>query len=300
MAKKDEKPEDQLDEKKIFKGDDGESELEIKHDHTEKHEKEKAITEDDDKDDKEDDDEDLKESIDTIFAGSDISDEVKSKLSAIFVAAVNESVSRKVDALVESKTKEIRDSLREEVEDRYATLVENTEKYIDYVTESFMEDNKIAIESGIKVEIAESLIASLTSTLVEHNISIDEEKMDVLSDLEKQLDESKKEIAAVEARNIRLISENRQMKADRAFEEIAEGMTDTEKDRLHVLSEKISVSDIETYKSDLATLKEHFFKDETKKTPKHTVDLNEEVQIEVKAEEKPVSFSQALSKIVSL
>lgn len=305
MAKNDEKPEDQLEEKKIFKGDDGESEVEIKHHHSEKHpkEKEEDLSEDKDEEDDNEDDEDekeekLKESFNAVFAGSDLSEDVKSKLSKIFVAAVNESVNSLVAKRLKFEVAEINESLRSEVEDRYSKLVENTEKYIDYVTESFMEENEIAIESGIKVEIAESLIASLTNTLTEHNISIDESELDVLSDLEAQLEESKNANAAIEAKNIRLLDENRRMKAERAFDEITEGMTDSEKDRLHILSEKISVSDVETYKNDLNTLKEHFFKEENK-SPKDTINLNEEVQVELVEEKKPISFSQALSKIVS-
>lgn len=268
-------------------------------------EADKADKDDEDKNDKEDeddknddddkDDEALDEAFDAIFGDADLSEDAKAKMSLIFKAAIAEGVSKKTAKLEET----IRESLRGEVEDRIEALVAENEQYMDYVAETFMKDNKIAIESSLKVEIAESLIASLQTTLAEHNITVDTSDIDLVEDLEKQIETMNNEKNMVEARNMRLSDEVKELKAEKAFNEISEGLTDVEKDRLHTLSEALSIKNVEAYKEGLSTIRESFFK-EDRALPKVDV-LDESSQfVDNKAEEvKEDTFSSKLFKIIN-
>lgn len=250
--------------------------------------------EDEDEDDKEDEDE-LDEAFDAIFGDADLSEDAKAKMSLIFKAAIKEGVALKTAELEEST----REALRVEVEERVSALVAENEQYMDYVAETFMEENKLAIETGLKVEIAESLIESLKSTLIEHNIVVDTDGLDLVEDLESQLETVKEDKNAVEARNLRLIAENRELKAEKAFNEIAEGLTDVEKDRLFSLSEALSIKDVEAYKEGLSTIRESFFKEDNRTFKQ--LDVLDEGTIAVGKTEEILeeTFAQKLLKTIN-
>lgn len=251
--------------------------------------------EEDEKEDKDSDEDDLDEAFDAIFGDTDLSEDAKAKMSLIFKAAIKEGVALKTAELEEST----REALRVEVEERVSALVAENEQYMDYVAETFMEENKLAIETGLKVEIAESLIESLKSTLIEHNIVVDTDGLDLVEDLESQLETVKEDKNAVEARNLRLIAENRELKAEKAFNEIAEGLTDVEKDRLFSLSEALSIKDVEAYKEGLSTIRESFFKEDNRTFKQ--LDVLDEGTIAVGKTEEILeeTFAQKLLKTIN-
>jgi hypothetical protein len=123
-----------------------------------------------------------------------------------------------------------------------------------------MEENKVAIESGIKVEMAESFMEGLKGLFYEHNVAIDDETIDIVAGLEEELEAVKAEANRAINENIELAEAVKVLEAGRVFSEISEGLTTSQAERLRVLSEKLDVSDIDAYASDLATLKESFFK----------------------------------------
>lgn len=211
-------------------------------------------SEDDDEDDDED-DKDMKESFANIFAGQNLSEEFESKISTLFEAAVNESANKKATKLNEA----YKTSLIESVEAKIEDLSENIDKYMTYAVNTFMEENEIAIESGIKVEMAESLLNSLKETMSEHNIIVDEDSVDLVEELEAEITTLKTASNKVINDNIKLAEEVKQLYADRAFDEVSEGLTDVERDRMAVLSENFSIRNIEKYKEDLSTIRESFF-----------------------------------------
>ena len=211
--------------------------------------------EDDDSEDDDEDDKDMKESFANIFAGQNLSEEFESKISTLFEAAVNESANKKATKLNEA----YKTSLIESVEAKIEDLSENIDKYMTYAVSTFMEENEIAIESGIKVEMAESLLNSLKETMSEHNIIVDEDSVDLVEELEGEITTLKTASNKVINDNIKLAEEVKQLYADRAFDEVSEGLTDVERDRMAVLSENFSIRNIEKYKEDLSTIRESFF-----------------------------------------
>jgi hypothetical protein len=237
---------------------------------------EKIAEEYDEEDEDEDEDEDMKESFAKLFDGESLSEDFRSKASLVFEAAVNEAVSKKVSGLVENIERDFESRLVEAVDESIGNIVENLDSYLDYVVKEWMTENEIAIESGIRVEMAESFMRGLKGLFYEHNVSIDEEAIDVVSELEEKLEENTKKANALANRNIALAEEVKSLKADKIFNEVCEGLTTSQAERLRTLSERLSREDAGSYKNDLETLKESFFK---KTTPMISESVDEEQEI---------------------
>ena len=202
----------------------------------------------------------IEESIASIFEGMDLSEEFTSKVTLVFEAAVNEAATAKAEAVIAEKTEALETEMNESVETAVNGIVENLDSYLDYVVEEWMTENELAIEAGIKVDIAESLMAGLKGLFEEHNIDIDDETLDVVGGLEEEVEELKAEANKAIIENVELKKAIAEAKATEVFAEMAEGLTLVEQERFKVLSEKLSFDDADSYKSDLATLKESFFK----------------------------------------
>jgi hypothetical protein len=202
----------------------------------------------------------IDESIAAMFEGMDLSEDFKTKAALVFEAAVNAAASEKVSQIAESLEEEFEANLTESVNEAMEEIIENLDSYLDYVVSEWMEENTVAIESGIKVEMAESLMDGLRELFSEHNIEIDEDTVDVVADLEEELEALASKTNEVINENLELHKVVMQLAAESVFNEVSEGLTVSQKERLRTLSEKLDVSDIEEYESDLHTIKESFFK----------------------------------------
>ena len=202
----------------------------------------------------------IEESIQAMFEGMDLSEEFTSKVTLVFEAAVNEAASAKADVIIAEKTDALETEMKESVDSAVEKIVENLDSYLDYVVEEWMKENELAIETGVKVEMAESLMTGLKSLFEEHNIEIDDETIDVVAGLEEEVEELKTTANEKISENVDLQKQIAALNADRVFDEMTEDLTITQRERLKVLSEKLDVQDIAEYQSDLTTLKESFFK----------------------------------------
>lgn len=215
----------------------------------------------------------IEESVAQMFDGMDLSEEFKTKATLVFEAAVNAAATEKADAIVEEKVSALSEEMQEQVEATVETMVENLDSYLDYVVEEWMQENELAIEAGIKVEMAESLMDGLRGLFEEHNIAVDDEVVDVVAGLEEELEEVKEFANDRINENVALQKEIAAFRAAKVFDEMSEGMTLTQVERLKTLSEKLDFADINEYTANLETLKESFFS-EAKPV------LNEEVEEE--------------------
>lgn len=236
------------------------------------------------------------ESIANMFEGMDLSEEFKSKVTLVFEAAVNEATKIKVEEATAALEEQFEEALEESVEAAIEEIVENLDAYLDYVVSEWMEENALAVESGIKVEMAESLMDGLRELFSEHNIQIDEETVDVVSGLEEQIEELQSLANGAINENIELAKEIAFLKSEKVFEQVSEGLTVSQKERLKTLSEKLDFEDLDSYEADLSTLKESFFK--TKKTQVINEETEEEVITEETITNKPVSQYASVAAIV--
>ena len=238
------------------------------------------------------------ESIKAMFEGMDLSEEFTDKVTLVFEAAVNEAAKVKSDALVAEATVALEKEMQESVDSSVEKIVENLDSYLDYVVEEWMKENELAIETGVKVEMAESLMTGLKGLFEEHNIEIDEEKVDVVAGLEEEVAELKKTANEAINENVELQQHIASLKADQVFEEMTEDLTITQRERLKVLSEKLDAGNMEEYKADLTTLKESFFAN--KKVVVEEVTEEEEIITEdAAAPKQPASDYSSINALVN-
>lgn len=237
----------------------------------------------------------IDESIESIFEGMDLSEEFKNKVTLVFEAAVNEAATKKAEAVIAETTEALEEELQESIDSAIENIVENLDSYLDYVVEEWMKENEVAIETGIKVEMAESLMAGLKGLFEEHNIEIDEDTVDVVAGLEEEIEELRKTANEAITENVTLSKQVSALEAEKVFEDMTEDLTITQRERLKVLSEKLDFENIEEYSSDLQTLKESFFA--KKKTVTEEV-TEEEIITEEPAVRKPVSDHFTVNALV--
>ena len=238
----------------------------------------------------------VEESIQQIIEGMDLSEEFKSKISVVFEAAVNESVTARVATIEEELNEKLETELSEAVDGKITEIVDNLDSYLDYVVNEWMTENEVAIEAGIKVEMAESLMDGLKDLFTEHNIEIDDEKFDIVKDLEEELAESNDRANDVVNENIELTKEITSLKCEKIFEETSSELNITQKERLRALAETLDTSDIEAYTNNLNTLRETFVSEATSATKIENV-LDEEDEI---ITEEQVTVGKTVSDYASV
>ena len=240
----------------------------------------------------------IESSIESIIEGEDLSEEFKGKISLVFEAALNEEVNKRTETIREELTKSLEESLEEAVTEKLDTITENVDKYLDYVVSEWMSENEIAIESGIKVEMAESLMTGLKNLFVEHNVTVSEETVDVVANLETNVAELEEKANDLVNENIELQKEIATFKAGQKFDELSEGLSANQVERLKVLSEKLDVVDLDAYAENLTVIKESFFSDKPL-VEKHDVqNESDEIILEEQEVIKPSSDYASINSLV--
>lgn len=240
----------------------------------------------------------VQDSIAAIFQGAELSEEFKNKVKVVFDAAVNEEVSKKVQVIESELTQKLEVELQESLNAKVTEIVENLDKYLDYVVGEWMEENKVAIEAGIKVEMAESLMNGLKDLFSEHNIEVDEETLDIVTGLEEQVSALEDKANSLVNENIELNKEVASLKAGKVFEEMTESLTLTQRERLKVLSEKLDCDNLEVYKQNLQTIKESFFAEVAPAQTDNVVVEEDEIVLEEQVSKKPVSDYSSINALV--
>lgn len=226
----------------------------------------------------------MKESFAALFEDTDLTEDFKSKLVLVFEAAVNEAAIEKTDGIKEALEEEFEAKLDEALTESMNDIVENLDRYLDYAVSEWFEENAIPLETNLRVERADAFMEGLGSLFSQYSMNIDESTLDVVADLEEQLADLRAKANAVINENIELSNEVKQLEAEQVFTEMTEGLTTTQAERLRVLSEKLDISNIHAFESDLGTLKESFFKT---KTPYITEEVEESESLTEEAPAKP-------------
>tara|TARA_R110000772_G_scaffold68992_5_gene152685 strand:- start:429 stop:1349 length:921 start_codon:yes stop_codon:yes gene_type:complete len=220
----------------------------------------------------------LKEAVERLFEGTDLSEDFKTQTVAIFEAAVQEKVLAERTTLEEKFESDLQEQVNASVDE----LVEKVDQYLDYVVESWMEDNKVSVESNIKVEVAESLLTSIKGLVIEHNMEISDEQVDVVADLEAKLEESATKYNDIVEQMIEVREAKEQADLAIAFKTISEDLTDTQAEKLRVLSEGVSYESVEEYSTKVEAIKANYFVESAPVQEDETDLLQEETAEEAK------------------
>lgn len=233
----------------------------------------------------------VKEDVDALVNGEDLSEEFKAKAATIFEAAVVTRVKQEVARLEEQYDSK----LQEEVESIAEGLIEKVDGYLNYVVEQWMSDNELALENGMKNEILESFVMGMKGLFEQHYIDVPEEKFDVLGELQEQLDEVGSKLDEQLEANVALTQEINEMKRAIAISEATDGMVDTDAEKFNALAEELAFEDVDSFKEKLQTIKENYFGKKTSTTIVESVVTDEPVQLteDVKAPAQQLSPEMA-------
>lgn len=197
----------------------------------------------------------VKEDVDALLNGEELSEEFKTKAATIFEAAVITRVKTETARLEE----QYESKLAEQVESIKEGLVEKVDGYLGYVVEQWVQENELALESGMKSEIMESFIDGMKSLFAEHYIEVPEEKFDVLGDLQEQVAAMQSKLDEQVEKNVELTKAINEAKRVSSIEESAAGLTDTEVEKFKALAEELSFESVESFSTKLQTIRENYF-----------------------------------------
>ena len=188
-----------------------------------------------------------------------LSEEFKEKTAVIFEAAVKSKLSDEIDRL-ESQYKE---ELEEEVSSTKSELVEKVDSYLNYVVENWIKENEIAIENGLRTEIAEGFMDKLKDLFTESYIQVPESKVDLVDELAEQVEELETKLNETTQKVIDQSGEIEEMTKDRIINESASDLADTQVEKLKSLVNDLDFESEEKFAEKVNTIKEAHFSQET-------------------------------------
>src|SRR6056300_713310 len=192
---------------------------------------------------------DVSADVDALVKDEDLSEEFKSKAATIFEAAVNSKVKeakKKMHAGYEEK-------LKEESEKAKGELVEKVDSYLAYVVEEWMKENELALERGIKGEIAEDFISGLKKLFEDHYIDVPDEKYDVLEDQASKIEDLEKKLNEQIEKNVELNKTNSEKTKDSIVAKMGEDLADTAKEKFNKLAEEVEFTNEKDFETKVAT-----------------------------------------------
>ena len=197
----------------------------------------------------------IEEDVEALLQGEELSEEFQERARTIFETAIK----AKVAEVQEELKAQYETTLEEEVVAIKAELTERVDAYLEYVSEEWMTENALAIESGLKSEMTESFLTGMKSLFEEHYVTIPEEKYDVIESMVDKLDEMEGKLNEQIERNIALNKRLAESTADVVFADVTEGLAATQKDKLASLVENVEFESESDYREKLVTLKESYF-----------------------------------------
>ena len=190
-----------------------------------------------------------------VSSDADLSEEFKEKAATIFETAVKTRIQEQVKVL-ESQYEE---KLSKETDTVKEAMVEKVDSYLNYVVEEWMKENELAVERGIRTEIAEDFITGLKSLFKEHYIDVPEEKYNVLEDLTNQSKDLETKLNEQIEKNVNLTKEVSEFHKTKAILEVTADLAETEKEKFVSMAENVEYDSAEKFREKLETIKESYF-----------------------------------------
>ena len=222
---------------------------------------------------------DVEQDIQALLEGEELSEEFQTKARTIFEAAIRTKLSEikeQVKVSYEEKLVEEVASIKEELKDR-------VDSYLEYVADEWVQENKIAIEHGLKSEMTESFLEGMRGLFEEHYVTIPEEKYDVIESMVDKLDEMEDKLNEQIEKNVALNKRLSESTADVIFADVTEGLAQTQRDKLASLIENVEFESEESYREKISTLRKSYFPDNAGVQRDNSENLTEGNQAEVPA-----------------
>jgi hypothetical protein len=197
----------------------------------------------------------MKEHVDALLAGENLSEDFREKAETIFESAVSTRVQEEVEVLEEAYAK----SLEEEVTQIHEQLIEQVDAYLNYAIEHWVSENEVAIESGLRSELTEDFISGLRNLFAEHYIDVPEEKVNVLESMSNKLEKIESRLNEEIEKNVSLTQMINESKQTEILFSAFDGLTTTQAAKLRSLAENITFTTPAEYNQKIQTLKESYF-----------------------------------------
>ena len=197
----------------------------------------------------------IEEDVNALLSGEDLSEEFKEKAKTIFEASIN----AKITDIENQLNEEYEKALNEQVQEIKVELTERTDAYLEYVADEWMKENALAVENGIKTEMTESFMEGMKKLFEEHYVTLPDDKYDVLENMVDKLDEMETKLNEQIEKNVALNQKLGESTAQTIFNNVAEGLAVSQKEKLQSLAESVEFESEESYRGKIETLKESYF-----------------------------------------
>jgi len=214
--------------------------------------------------------------------GEELSEDFRQKATSIFEAAVIARVNNEMEKVAAS----LEEKYAEEFLEYKESIVEKVDAYLNYVVENYLEENKLAVENGLRGEIAEDFMTGLKALFKEHYIEVPEEKYDVIGELQAKVTELEESLNGQVENNVGLNTSVTELKRKLIIKEMAKDLADTEVNKLTKLLEGVDFENEEIYKEKVSVIKENYF-------PRDAVIKETAKQALTEETDTPASFTQS-------
>lgn len=229
--------------------------------------------------------------------GEDLSEEFRQKATSIFEAAVIARVNNEIERI----TTALEEKYSAEIVEYKDSIVEKVDSYLNYVVENWMEENQLAIENGLRTEIAEDFITGLKVLFKEHYIEVPEEKYDVIGELQSKVEDLEENLDVQLENNVNLNAEVSELKKQLIIKEMTDDLADTEVNKLGKLLEGVEFENDEIYREKVKVIKENYFPADAHKesvTSQQALIEETDQQAVFSGNDVISSYAQALSRTI--
>ena len=242
----------------------------------------------------------VKEDIDALVQGEELSEEFKQKAATIFEAAVHQKVMEVASTKIEELEAEYQNNLQEEIVVFREELTDKVDGYLNYVIEEWMKNNELALESSLKSEITEEFITGLKNLFTEHYIEVPDEKIDIVESLFDKVEELEGKFNSQLSENIKVKEELNEYRKNKILEEVCDDLADTQSEKMKELVEGVSYEeDADDFESKVKTIRESYFPNQQKQdgnVEQEDVMANDSEETPVKVSNIMEAYSKAIAR----
>jgi len=242
----------------------------------------------------------VKEDIDALVQGEELSEEFKQKAATIFEAAVHQKVMEVASTKIEELEAEYQNNLQEEIVVFREELTDKVDGYLNYVIEEWMKNNELALESSLKSEITEEFITGLKNLFTEHYIEVPDEKIDIVESLFDKVEELEGKFNSQLSENIKVKEELNEYRKNKILEEVCDDLADTQSEKMKELVEGVSYEeDADDFESKVKTIRESYFPNQQKQdenVEQESVMTNDPEETPVKVSNIMEAYSKAIAR----
>ena len=242
----------------------------------------------------------VKEDIDALVQGEELSEEFKEKAATIFEAAVHQKVMEASSEKIDELEKEYQENLQEEIVSFRDELTEKVDGYLNYVVEEWMKENEIALESSLRSEITEEFMGGLKNLFTEHYIEVPDEKVDIVENLFDKVEELEEKLNSQIQENVKVKDELNDYRKDKILEEVCDDLADTQAEKMKSLIDGVTYEEnADDFENKVKMIKESYFPNQVKQD--ENIEQEDVVSEEEVSEEAPKmnNIMEAYSKAIA-